>query len=386
LRPVTALLTIAMLATARPSAAQDARVYTPTGDGGRYVKLLDPKTRVAGYHPAAVEGFRAGVGRVIAQIDAMPAVNRPPPGICHQLNSWIELHGALDARVLSGSVEVMRPLEYRNGRCIKTNNALLMIGLNRISDLVGPREAHLADVEGQAGRDWYVLRLQSPGAGRIELARGGYRVVALTRAATPLFTVVSAERYAAEQVRRGRADAAEVSAQQAAGRITEADVARFRREERPRRTAEFEARLRDVAGSFTPEKLAEMRRAHAEGLDLAERTMEEQLRLQQQADERGPSVDPQQQYWLQALSQVRGSGRPACLDFSGRITTLARPEACRPGQTVMEINPAYYDAARPGDLQLVTLVTPERPDSQSAPSRDAIWRDLDIASLARLVR
>ncbi|MBJ7413540.1 MAG: hypothetical protein JHD15_24740, partial [Phenylobacterium sp.] len=181
MRPVTALLTIAMLATARPSAAQDARVYTPTGDGGRYVKLLDPKTRVAGYHPAAVEGFRAGVGRVIAQIDAMPAVNRPPPGICHQLNSWIELHGALDARVLSGSVEVMRPLEYRNGRCIKTNNALLMIGLNRISDLVGPREAHLADVEGQAGRDWYVLRLQSPEAGRIELARGGYRVVALTR-------------------------------------------------------------------------------------------------------------------------------------------------------------------------------------------------------------
>ena len=385
MRPIVALLAAAAaFAATAPSLAQDGRAYVPTGDGGRYVKLLDPKTRVSGYQPAAVEEFRARMGEVIAQLDGMAEVNTPPPGICHQLNSWIEMHGAIDAKVLSGIVEVMRPLEYRNGRCIKTNNALVMIGLNRTSDLVGKREAHLADVEG--GRNWYVQPLEQAPDGRIEIVRGGYRVVALTRAGTPLFTPVSAERYAAEQVRRGRANSAQISAQQAAGRITQADIERFRRQERPQRIAAFEAGLRDVAGAFTPEKLAEMRRANAEGLDLAERAMEDQLQAQQQADAREAPADPQQEYWLQALQQMRGSDQPACLDFSARVTKLAAPGACRSGQTVMELNPAYYDARRPGEVQLVTLVTSERADHQSEPSRKAIWQALDIGRLAGLVR
>lgn len=350
------------------------------------MKLLDPKTRVAGYAPAAVQAFRTKMGEVIDQFDAMPEVNRPPPGICHQLDSWIETHGALDAKVLSASVEVMRPLEYLNGRCIKTNNALVMIGLNRTSDLVGSSQTHLAAAEGEEGRNWYVLRLERSGADRVELVRGGYRVVALTRPGTQLFTPVSAERYAAEQLRRARASAAELSAQQADDRITEADIERFRREERPQRIAEFEEGLRDVAASFTAEKLAEMRRAHAEGLDLAERSLRDRLRLQQQADARRAPLDPQQEYWLRILPQLRGSSRPACLDYGGRITMLAPPGACRPEQTVMEINPAYYDVGRPGDVQLLTLVTPERGDSQSEPSRMAIWQALDVARLAELVR
>ncbi len=361
------------------------RVYAPGGDGGRYVKLLDPKTKIAGYAPAAVQAFRGNMGKVIAQLDAMPQVNSPPAGICHQLDSWIESGGALDAKVLSGHVEVMRPLEYRGGRCIKTNNALVMIGLNRTSDLVGARESHLTDAEGASGRNWYVLRLDRLEPQRIELVRGGYRVVALTRAGSSLFVPVSAERYAAEQVRRFSASAAEVSAQQAAGRITEADIERFRREERPRRIAEFEAGLQDVATSFTAEKLAEMRRANAEGLDLAEEALHQQLRLQQQAEARTAPADPQQEYWLRTLTQVRGSALPACLVY-GRITTLDLSGGCRPEYRVMEVNPAYYDATRPGDLQLVTLVTAERADRQSEPSREAIWRRLDVARLASLVR
>lgn len=386
MRTLSALLAAVAVATPALTAAQDMRVRAPVGDGGRYVKLLDPRTRVAGYSPAAVQTFRGRMGQVVTQLDAMPQVNRPPPGICHQLDSWIEMHGALDAKVLSGVVEVMRPLEYREGRCIKTNNALVMIGFNRTSDLIGSREANLADVEGHDGRNWYILRLERSAPRRVELVRSGYRVVALPRAGPPLFVPVSAERYAAEQVRRLRASAAEVSSQQAAGRISEIDIERFQREERPRRIAEFETGLRDVAASFTAETLAEMRRANAEGLDLAEQALRQQLRLQQQAEARTAPASPQQEYWLQTLPQVRGSALPACLVFGGRITTLDLSGSCRSEQAVMEVNPAYYDPARPGDLQLVTLVTPERADRQSEPSRQAVWDALDVGRLASLVK
>ncbi|PZQ63769.1 MAG: hypothetical protein DI570_07740 [Phenylobacterium zucineum] len=382
--PVLAAFVLAL--AGRPAAAQDARVYVPGGDGGRYVKLLDPKTRVAGHTPAAVQGFRAAMGQVIAQLDAMPQVNSPPPGICHQLGSWIEMHGALDAKVLAGQVEVMRPLEYRNGRCIRTNNALVMLGLNQTSDLVERNRAVVTDAEGREGRHWHVLPTARAEPGRIELMRGAYRVIVFTRRGTPLFVPVSAERFLGERVRRAEAEMADGAARQAEDRITAADIERFRREERPRRIAEFEEGLRPVAGSFTPQKLAEMRRSNIEGLDLAEQALRERLRLQQQQDARARPADPQLESWRRQAAQARGRGVGACFAAGARLETLDLSGACGSGQAVVELNPAYFDARRPGDIQLLTVTTSERADAGSEPSRRAIWEALDFGRLAALVR
>ncbi|MEW5683588.1 MAG: hypothetical protein AB1942_01580 [Pseudomonadota bacterium] len=386
MRRIIAFLAAALATITLPAKAQDARVYVPGGDGGRYVKLLDPKAKVAGYGPTAVQAFRANMGQVIAQFDAMPQVNSPPPGICHQLGSWIEMHGALDAKVLSGRVEVMRPLEYRNGRCIKTNNALVMLGLNQTSDLVDRNRAVVPDAEARQGHHWFAPVPERMEPGRIELTRGGYRVVMLTRRDAPLLVPVSAERFLAERVRQAEADAGAGATRQAEDRITEADIERFRREERPRRIAEFEEGLRPVAGSFTAQKLAEMRRSNLEGLDLAEQALRERLRLQQQDDARARPADPQLDSWRRQLAQARGRAVGACFAPGARLETLDLSGACRPGQAVMELNPAYYDTRRPGDVQLITVVTPQRGDTGSEPSRQAILNALDFGRLAAMVR
>lgn len=372
------------LALAGSAKAQDARTYVATGDGGRYVKLIDPKTRVAGFAPAAVQAFRANMDQVLAQLDAMPQVNQPPPGICHQLASWIELSGALDARVLGGDVEVMRPLEYRDGRCIKTNNGLVMIGLNKTYDIASRGDALVQGAEGVENRHWYVLPTESTAPGRIVLKRGSRLVVALTRRDTPLLIPVSAERYVTQRLRERDGEAQAAQAQE--DRITEADIERWRREERPRRAAEMEASLRDVAASLTPQQLAQIRASNAQGLDLAEQTLRERLRLQTEADARGRPRDPQLDYWRGVRDQVRGSNLPACLKLSGYLETLDLSGGCASRQPVVELNPAYFDTRRPGDLQLVTLVTSLRADNGSEPSRRAIWDALDVERLAALVR
>ncbi|RAK69182.1 hypothetical protein DJ019_04060 [Phenylobacterium kunshanense] len=374
------------LAASLPAAgfAQDARTYVATGDGGRYVKLIDPKTRVVGYAPPAVQTFRGHVDRLLGQLDAMPEVNRPPSGLCHQLQSWIEVSGAPDARVLGGEVGVMRPLQYLNGRCIKTNNGLVMIGLNRTSDIAGRNDALVADAEGRDGRHWFVLTPDVERSGRLVLKRNQRLVVALTRPDAPLLVPVSAERYVTERLRQ---PAVETAAQAGSeDRITEADIERWRREERPRRAAEMEASLKDVAASLTPQQLAEIRAANAQGLELAEQTLRDRLRLQAEADARGRPRDPQLDYWRRAAAEVRGSNLPACLKLAGYVETLDLSGACPSGQQVVEFNPAYFDVGRPGDLQLLTLVTPLQADSGSEPSRRAIWEALDVERLAALVR
>jgi hypothetical protein len=374
------------LAAALPAAglAQDARAYVATGDGGRYVKLLDPKARVAGYSPAAVQTFRGHVDRLLAQLDAMPEVNRPPPGLCHQLQSWIEVSGALDARVLGGEVGVMRPLQYLNGRCIKTNNGLVMIGLNRTSDIAGRNDALVADAEGRDGRHWFAMAAETVRPDRLVLRRNQRLVVALTRRDAPLVVPVTAQRYVAERLRQREAEAAAQAGSE--DRITEADIERWRREERPRRAAEMEASLKEVASSLTPQQVAQIRAANAQGLDLAEQTLRDRLRLQAEADARGRPRDPQLDYWRRAAAEVRGSNLPACLKLAGYVETLDLSGACSSGQQVVEFNPAYFDVGRPGDLQLLTLVTPLQADSGSEPSRRAIWEALDVERLAALVR
>lgn len=387
MRRLFILIAAAVAVGACPQAtAQDSRVYVASGEGGRYVKFLDPRTRVAGYSEAAVQTFRAQVGAVLAQLDAMPQVNSPPPGICHQLGSWIEMHGALDAKVLAGRVEVMRPLEYRDGRCIKTNNGLVMLGLNQPSDLVDRNRALITDAEGRRGSHWYVLTTRSPAPGRIEMTRGGYRVVALTRRDAPLLIPVSAERFLDERIRRAEADVAAQSAQEANGRITLADIERFRLVERPARIAAFEEGLRDVAASLPPAKLADMRRANVEGLDLAEQALRDRLRYQEQADAQSPSDDPQTESWRRQRAAARGLAVSACLATDTRFEVLDLSGGCPSGQGVVELNPVYFDPRRPGDIQLVTAVTPMRGDADSEPSRRAIWNALDLGRLGALTR
>lgn len=366
------------------AAAQDNRVYVPTGAGGRFVKLIDPKTRVSGYNPAAVQSFRQKVTRILAQLEAMPQVNSPPEGICHQLGSWIEMHGALGARVLGGEINVMRPLEYRNGRCIKTNNGLVIIGLNKVNDLVNRQNAMIRDAEGTTDRDWFIADFQTVVPGRIELTRNRQQVVAFTRPDVSLFRPVSARRFLEEMLRREAETSGEIEAQRQENRITEADIEKWRREERPRLAAQQEASLNEMRTILTPQQIASIRTANAEGLRLQEQVLLQRLEFEKAHAAKGPPANPQVAEWQRQLQMIASSDMPACVK-PGAYADLDLSGRCE-GSKVVEINPGYFDTGRPGDIQLLTLVTPLRADDRSEPSRTAIWKALDMASLQAMVR
>lgn len=366
------------------AAAQDNRVYERTGDGGRFVKLIDPKTRVTGYNQAAVQSFRQKMTQILAQLEAMPEVSRPPQGLCHQLGSWIEMSGAIGARVLAGEINVMRPLEIRNGQCIKTNNGLVILGLNRISDLVRRQDAMVTDAEGVSDRNWYADTFKVIDPRRMETTRNQQQVIAFTRADAPLFKPVSARRYVQEMLRREGQSAADAQAQRQANSITQADIEKWRREERPRLVAQMEKSLKEMQAHLSAEQIATIRAANAEGLRMQEQVLLQRLDYEKANAAKGTPANPNVAKWTRALQTLAGSDMPACLkpDSYGELDLSG---TCR-GTRIVELNPAYYDTTRPGDIQLLTLVTPLRGDTRSEPSRAAIWKALDMATLQAMVR
>jgi hypothetical protein len=377
-----------LMAVAGPSAAQDARRYVAEGDGGRYVKLLDPKTQVAGHSAAIVQAFRARMDQVIAQLDAMPQLRTPPPGICHQLASWIEVGGAAPRGPVAGAVEAQRPLEYRNGACIRTNNGLVSIGLNRTADVFSRGRAMVIDAEGVEGRNWWVLGpARDLGGGRMELRRGGGgTVVVMTRPGASLVRPVSARRYLAELLRQADAGQAEADAALDEFRGAGGRLAEWRRKGRAEMAAELEASVREMAGALPPAQLAEIRANNAKVLEATEQSLIEQVKLAGELDGgAGGTADPRTARLRARLAELGGSDAPACLsaEMGSEDVDLSGP--CPPERQVVELNPGYYDASRPGDVQLLTLATaPSDPITEA--SRRPIMEALDLDRLQALVR
>lgn len=89
---------------------------------------------------------------------------------------------------------------------------------------------------------------------------------------------------------------------------------------------------------------------------------------------------------LPALTPAQRT-QPACMGAGLEPTPNA---ACPPDRTLVEINPAYFDRARPTDVQLLVLTTPAHryhgEDDAKFASRTAIWNALDRAALAARVR
>lgn len=181
-RPLLSVLTAVLLSAASVVAAQQ-RPIVVAGAGGRFETQLDPKMRVDGFTAAQTAAFRGQIDRVVAQFRGMSTVNTPPAPICHRLMSWIEIippHG-----VQSGSVEVLRPINFNGGKCNAMTGGGVQIAVNRADALVENRYINAYSVEGGVGR-WYVLPFRKV-------------AVALVRPGASPFRPVSIERYLKEK-------------------------------------------------------------------------------------------------------------------------------------------------------------------------------------------
>ena len=100
-----------------------------------------------------------------------------------------------------------------------------------------------------------------------------------------------------------------------------------------------------------------------------------------------PDMESQARAQLDALTPAQRAA-PACeANATGELET--RP-GCPDGRTLVELNPAYFDTGRPGELQLLVISTPKdrthgENDLRMA-ARRAMWAALDRQALAALVR
>ncbi|MBY8825049.1 hypothetical protein [Sphingomonas colocasiae] len=184
---------------AMPAAASAQEIaIVQSGADGRYERQIDPRASVQGVDAASFRRFRAAMDRLVAGFAAMPAVNAPPAPVCHRLKSFIETtrpHG-----VLSGSVAVMSPIKFENGRCHRMTGGGIELTVNRADAAFERSRAQVAGAEG--GRaDWFVMKPEIAD-GVIRLANGAI----LVTNGKPLLIPVSGRRYAVEQTKREDAD------------------------------------------------------------------------------------------------------------------------------------------------------------------------------------
>lgn len=78
---------------------------------------------------------------------------------------------------------------------------------------------------------------------------------------------------------------------------------------------------------------------------------------------------------------------PACMTQTGELRADA---ACPPSRTLVDLNPDYFDRARPAEVQLLVLSTPANrylgEDDAKFAARTAVWSNLDRGALAARVR
>lgn len=196
-REAALMLAFASFAMAPAATAQEIPIVQ-SGAEGRYERQLDPKTSVPGFETSSFQSFRSAVGNVVAQLSAMPSVTSPPAPVCHRLMSYLEIvraHG-----VFSGSVSVMSPIKFENGRCHRMTGGGIEIWLNRMSSVFERNRAQVPEAEG--GRThWFVMQPEFEG-NIIRMPKGQ---VLITKG-TPLLRPVSGRRYVAEQLKREEAD------------------------------------------------------------------------------------------------------------------------------------------------------------------------------------
>jgi hypothetical protein len=268
--------------------------------------------------------------------------------------------------VLSGVVEVMQPITFERGRCHNMTRTGVHVRFNSLSELLDPQQAHVRS--DSRNSHFWVLPVEVAGRRVIDL---GDRV-AFTHGRAPLLLPVSAERYLREQIRR----LPEGPKGGAAG-----ELARWLNGGKAKMLAENATQLREMSAYLKQADLARI----AEGQRVVVDSTEKELR---RAAAQRPEPTPREhaEADLAALSPAQ-RGAPACIAHDTGMFD-ATP-GCPRGETLVELNPAYFDRSRPGAVQLVVAQTPDgRTHGESEAefaARRAIWSALDRAALAALV-
>ena len=348
---------------ALPAVGQEVAIRQE-GAGGRFETQLDPKSAVPSFPASRVAGFRARVDRLAGMLRNMPEAAMPPAPVCHRLKSWIESnprHG-----VLAAEIGVMSPISFTNGRCHRMTGTGVVFRLNALSLLLDPQQAHVRS-EGGHG-DWWLL---PPGVAERQVIDLGDRV-AFTHGRAPLLTPVSTGRYL-----QARIDATPAGAEGGA----EGELQRWLNGGKAKMLAENAARLDDMKAYLKPADLTKMADAMQVVVDSTETELRRAANAPQVQSDRETSAT-----MLASLSAAEKAA-PACLfvhsgepDISGN---------CQAGNVLYELNPRYFDTARPDTVQLIVMETPDgrthgESDERLA-ARQVLWRALDRPAIAALV-
>lgn len=362
---------VLIAAFAAPAAAQDVPIVQAGADG-RFERQIDAKTRSDGFTLAQVAAFRGQIAPIIEQLAAMPTVNAPPAPVCHRLKSWVELINP--HAVMGAEIGVMTPISFQNGRCHRMTGGGVILKVNMPGAGLDPSHATVRR-EGRDG-DWYVLAFKPARNPRlIEYQMNGDDYAVITHGRAPLFRPVSMERYLQQKLGQAQARPAEDA-------FTEADLQTWLRDDKPRLAAEYERQRRAIAPYAQPGQVEQMRASNAKLLADMEAGMRQKVvnSAATRAARSAPSAA------VPALGPTQRT-QPACMGAGLEPTPNA---ACPPERTLVEINPAYFDRARPTDVQLLVLTTPAHryhgEDDAELASRTAVWRALDRAALAAYVR
>ena len=348
---------------ALPATGQEVAIRGEGADG-RFETQLDPKTAVPSFPAARIAGFRTRVDRLAGMLRNMPEAVMPPAPVCHRLKSWIEInppHG-----VLAAEVGVMSPISFTNGRCHRMTGTGVVFRLNALSLLLDPQQAHVR-AEDRHG-DWWLL---PPGMAERRVIDLGDRV-AFTHGRAPLLTPVSTGRYL-----QARVDALPAGP----GDGAEGELQRWLNGGKAKMLAENAASLNDMKAYLKPADLAKMADAMQVVVDSTETELRRAAKAPQVQNERDRVAS------LRASLSPAAKAAPACM-----LVHSGEPDVsgdCQAGNILYELNPSYFDTARPDAVQLIVMETPDgrthgESDERLA-ARQALWRALDRRAIAAMV-
>lgn len=355
--------TVAAFILATPGFAQEVAIRQ-AGAEGRFETQLDSKTAVPSFPAARVASFRTRVDRLVGLLRDMPQAQAPSAPVCHRLKSWIEInprHG-----VLAAEVGVMSPISFTNGRCHRMTGTGVVFRLNALSLLLDPQQARVRGEDGHG--DWWLL---PPGVAERQVIDLGDRV-AFTHGRAPLLTPVSTGRYF-----QARIDAVPAGPEGGA----QGELQRWLNGGKAKMLAENAARLNDMKAYLKPADLTKM----ADAMQVVVDSTETELRRAANA----PQVQSERDMVASLLAGLSPAEKaaPACLSVhSGEPDVSGN---CQADNILYELNPRYFDTARPDTVQLIVMETPDgrthgESDDRLA-ARQALWRALDRRAIAALV-
>lgn len=281
----------------------------PAAAQGPFETDFDAKTRISGLDAGQVQRFRQRVAVLLDDLKQMPEVMAPPPTVCMRLRSFL-VAGLSPDGMAEASVSAMMPISFANGRCHRMTGSGVEFLVNHARGLFSG-DRLISDV-GRDGESFYLLDLNPEQERVIWLGR---RTQLLLR-------------------EPGRHPWRPVPRQRFLSRLLEAHEAHLARVEKTRAESEVAAA-----------KLGMTFKVHKTDRLWTERRQAEIAALREALAADTPE---------QAL-------QPAC---------HPRPPGdrgpCPLNQTVMEVNPGFWQTHAPERVQLLLITTSPVQDMQES--------------------